>query len=145
MLWSPFLQSLSSKCSFCAPASSHSLAETQLRLKVNFPPELVGLLSASNGVYGEYNLGLVWPVERILADNVSFRTNPDFQDLYLPFACLLFFGDAGNGDQFAFSIRNGVIHSPEVFAWNHEDDSRIWVAPSLQKYFDWWLSGKIKI
>jgi hypothetical protein len=32
-----------------------------------------------------------------------------------------------------------------VFVWNHEDDSRTWVAPSLRVYLEWWLTGKIKI
>jgi hypothetical protein len=64
----------------------------------------------------------------------------------MPFDHLLFFGDAGNGDQFAFSIQaDGAIHRPDVFAWNHEDDSRVWVAPTLKVFFERSLAGKIKI
>jgi hypothetical protein len=58
---------------------------------------------------------------------------------------LLFFGDAGNGDQFAFTIVDGAVRRRKVFAWDHEDDSRTWVAPSLDKYLEWWATGRIKL
>jgi len=64
-------------------------------------------------------------VERIAADNVGFRSNADFRELYMPFDPLLFFADAGNGDQFAFPR---TPPRDEVFVWDHEDDSRRWVA-----------------
>jgi hypothetical protein len=63
----------------------------------------------------------------------------------MPFDNLLFFADAGNGDQFAFPIQAGEVRRPDVFCWNHEDDSRIWVAPSLEKYLEWWLTGKLTV
>ena len=62
----------------------------------------------------------------------------------MPFDPLLFFDDAENGDQFAFSILKGEIRRPDVFAWNHEDDSRQWVAPSLAKYLESSLNGTMK-
>jgi hypothetical protein len=63
----------------------------------------------------------------------------------MPFDSFLFFGDAGNGDQFAFTICGGIVRRPDVFAWDHENDSRSWVAPSLRSYLDWWLTGKITL
>ena len=144
-MWRTFLQGVSRDCTFAPPAKLDTMAATQLALKVGFPEELLALFSESNGVLGEYDLGLVWPLERILADNISFRSNADFRGLYIPFDCLLFFGDAGNGDQFAFSICAGIIRRPVVFAWNHENDSRTWVAPSLRKYLEWRLNGQIKL
>ena len=66
--------------------------------------------------------------------------------MYMPLDHLLFIADAGNGDQFAFPISaDGTIHRPDVFVWSHEDDSRRMVAPSLKFYFEWWLSGQLKI
>ena len=65
------------------------------------------------------------------------------------YICLLsiycFFGDAGNGDQFAYPIQNGKIQRNDIFVWNHEDDSRTWVAPDLKYYIEWWLTGKLSI
>ena len=84
----------------------------------------------------------MWSLERIVADNAFFRGNADFGELYMPFDPLLFFADAGNGDQFAF------VWTPrrdEVFAWDHETDSRRWVAPSLETYLRWWLGGDLKL
>jgi hypothetical protein len=92
-----------------------------------------------------YGLGLIWPVERIVEDNLSFRSNAEFKELYMPFDHLLFFADAGNGDQFAYSINAGVIRKSDIYAWKHEDDSRVWVAPSLKKYLEWWLNDIIKL
>ena len=144
-MWREFIQSLSGDCTFNSPAAPAAIAAAERYLKIGFPAELLELLSESNGVQGQYGLGLIWPVERILADNLSFRTRPDFREIYMPFDHLLFFGDAGNGDQFAFSICAGAIRRPDVFAWDHENDSRPWVAPSLRIYLDWWLTGRIKL
>jgi hypothetical protein len=63
------------------------------------PRQLAELLLECDGVTGEHDLGLVWPVERVKKDNLEFRSDPDFASLYMPFDPLLFFADAGNGDQ----------------------------------------------
>lgn len=52
------------------------------------------------------------------------------------------FADVGNGDQFAFLLRDG---RKDIFAWDHEDDSRTWVAPDLDKYVTWWLDGTLQL
>jgi hypothetical protein len=144
-MWRNFIQSLSSDCTFNPPCAFASLDIAQERLQIEFPDELRALLSESDGAMGKWGLGLVWPVERIVADNLLYRTNTDFRELYMPFDCLLFFADAGNGDQFAFSICGGAIQRTDIFAWNHENDSRSWVAPSLRTYLEWWLGGRIKL
>jgi len=61
----------------------------------------------------------------------------------MPFDCLLFFADAGNGDQFAFAILNGESRRDDIFVWNHEDDSRCWVALRLDTFYEGWLTGRI--
>jgi hypothetical protein len=143
--WRDRLRSLTPKSEFSEPASQISIAHAETALKVEFPAELASLLKESNGVQGEYGLGLLWSVERIEEDNLKFRTFPDFRKLYMPFSALLFFGDAGNGDQFAYTILEGEVRRGDIFVWDHEDDSRIWVAPSLSVFYDWWLTGKVKI
>lgn len=99
----------------------------------------------TNGVTGEYKMDLVWSLDRIRKDNLLFRNYQDFKDLYMPFDCLLFFGDAGNGDQFAYSILNGKIQRNDIFVWNHENDSRTWAASNLKQYLDWLINGVIEI
>ncbi|MFC8130073.1 SMI1/KNR4 family protein [Streptomyces sp. NPDC057302] len=49
----------------------------------------------------------------------------------IDFDALLFFGDNGGGDQFAF------VRTPErddIFAWDHGTDSRKWIAPHLESF-----------
>lgn len=44
-------------------------------------------------------------------------------------------------DQFAVSQRA----NREVYVWDHEDDSRSWVAPSVMRYLEWWMAGVIAV
>jgi len=143
--WREFIQSLTSDFAFHSPAILDEVEKVESSLGVLFPDKLKSLLQESDGIEGSYGLGLIWDVERIKKDNLNFRQFPDFKDLYMPFDHLLFFADAGNGDQFAFGILNGEIRNPDIFVWNHEDDSRTWVAPSLDIYLEWWLNGKLKV
>jgi hypothetical protein len=101
---------------------------------VAFPEDLRSLLEETNGVIGRYGVGLVWPVERIETDNLDFRSNTSFRELYMPFDHLLFFGDEGGGDQYAFRVLAGVIDPWNVYEWNHENDSRQWFAGGLRDY-----------
>lgn len=91
---------------------------------------------------GTHGLRLVWASAQIATENRTFRTYPDFARLYMPFDPLVFFADGGNGDQFALLAS---IDREDVFVWNHETDSRTWVAPNLATYLDWWLTGRITI
>jgi hypothetical protein len=144
-MWREKVQALSKAAVFGQPADLTRLRNAADRLRLDLPNELHTLLAESDGIVGEYSLGLIWNCERIVTHNLNFRKDKNFIDLYMPFDCLLFFADAGNGDQFAFAIRNGQIQSSDVYVWDHENDSRTWVAPSLQKYLEWWLEGKIKL
>ncbi|MBL8873944.1 MAG: SMI1/KNR4 family protein [Planctomycetaceae bacterium] len=145
MMWRDFITSLTADATFAPGATESSIAATEDALAVEFPDQLRSMLLESNGVLGEYDLGLVWSVDRIRDDNLYFRNNRDFADLYMPFEHLLFFADAGNGDQFAYPIQNGKIRRPDVFVWNHESDDRRWVAGSLKQYIEWWLDGTLTL
>ncbi|WP_237229253.1 SMI1/KNR4 family protein [Rubinisphaera sp. JC750] len=145
MTWRELIESWTSVCHFASPATEQELATAEQQLRLELPVQLRRLLKETNGLQGEYGISLVWPVDRIVADNLLFRSTADFQQLYMPFDSLLFFADAGNGDQFAFPIQSSSIRRDDVFVWNHEDDSRTWVAPSLEKYLEWWLDGTIQV
>jgi SMI1 / KNR4 family (SUKH-1) len=127
---------------FREPAAAEAIQACQQALGQQLPNDLVGLLRETDGVQGQYGLGLVWSTERIRQDNLRFRSSPDLASLYMPFEPLLFFADAGNGDQFAFVIRDRPAN---VFVWDHETDSRTMVAPSLATYLEWWLNGQLTI
>ena len=144
-MWKELLESLSSECEFNPSATPEAIAEGEISLSATFPEELRTILGESDGVYGEYKLGLLWPLEQIVQDNLMFRSHEEFPELYMPFESLLFFCDDGGGDQFAFTVLAGKVRKPDIFVWNHEDDSRTWVAPSLKVFYEWWLTGKLNV
>lgn len=127
---------------FQPAASEASLRRCATVLRHPLPKDLAALLRESNGIEGEYGAGLIWPAERIVSENLTMREDAELATLYMPFDPLLFFADAGNGDLFALLP---TIRRPDVFLWNHEDDSRTWVAPNLAKYLEWWLTGRITL
>jgi hypothetical protein len=129
-----------------------SIIESEFALKL--PQELINFYSETNGI-GELmrvdtmddwiKIGdLIWSIERLIEENRMYRSDENFKRIYMPFDCLLFIGDSGNGDNFGYSIHEGVIWKTDIYAWNHEDDSRTWVAPDLETFVKWWISGKIK-
>lgn len=123
---------------FRAPASPERLATAAATLGCPLPNDLPTVLSESDGIDGEFGLGLVWSVDRIVSDNALFRSNEQFRELYMPFDGLLFFADAGNGDQFGLSLSGNC----EVYVWDHETDSRTWIAPSVMSYLRGWMTGR---
>lgn len=126
---------------FRKPASSEAIQSAEADLGHPLPSDLRDLLAESDGVEGEYGLGLLWPAQRIASDNVQFRTEPAFAELYMPFEGLVFFADAGNGDQFFVSLRG----NNEVYIWDHESDSRTWVAATFMTYLRGWMQGDLTV
>lgn len=145
MRWREILGGLGTSIVLTQSADAMQLAEAEAALGHALPAALRELLSVTDGLRGEYDIALVWPLERIVSGNLSFRTSHTFKELYMPFDCLLFFSDAGNGDQFAFTVLAGEIRRSDVFVWNHEDDSRTWVASGLRQFLEGSISGRIAV
>lgn len=142
LMWRERVRALTDVATFHDAADAAVISQAERTLGVELPSALRELLMESNGVSGEHGLGLVWSLDRIVTDNLDRRRSPAFRQIYMPFDPLLFFADAGNGDQFAF-----VIAPPrdDIFVWDHETDSRRWVAASLDQYLEWWLDGTLTI
>jgi cell wall assembly regulator SMI1 len=140
--WSALIEALPGTTILAAAATASDLRGAERKLGAPLPTELAALVAETNGVEGEYGLGLVWPLDRLVEENLALRANADLARLYMPFDPLLFFAEAGNGDLFALVPHTG---NPDVYTWNHENDSRTWVAPSLGKYLEWWLNGRISL
>jgi hypothetical protein len=143
--WSEQIVSHQPGARLFGPAPLSRIAATQEGIGVRLPEELAGLLTQSDGVRDVYGSSLIWSAQEIAERNREFRTFPDYPDLYMPFDHLLFFGDAGNGDRFFYPILAGEVRNRDAFAWFHEDDSRVWVAPRLATFIEWWFSGRIKL
>jgi hypothetical protein len=141
-VWRDLIARLEPAATFAAGATESDLAAAEAALGASLPADLRTCLSETNGVRGRHGLGLIWSCQRIASDNATFRTNSDFGKLYMPFDPLLFFADAGNGDQFALLA---TIDRDDVFVWNHETDSRTWGASNLAQYLEWWLTGRLVV
>ncbi len=134
---------------FHPSASLQDIKKCEKRLGVIFPSELKCLLHQTNGiseslntVKGEINSGyFVLSIERLLETNQSLRA----QDYNMPLNCLLFFAEDGIGDYFGFAIAKGKVLNSRIYFWDHEDDSRQSIAPTLKYFIENWLLGKIKV
>src|SRR5262249_53198047 len=144
-MWKELVRGINPGWTLLPAASAGELAEVERALGIRLPDDLSSLLLETDGVVGEYGLGVVWPARRIRDDNLRFRSYPGFAAIYMPFDPLLFFADAGNGDQFAYRILAGAVRNAGIYVWSHEDDSRKWVASSIRIYLEWWSSGKIRV
>ena len=123
---------------FRAPVDATALAEAERRLGRGLPAQLTALLMETNGMVGEYGTDVVWSLDRIVEQNLLFWSPDTFPGLYMPFDPLLFFGDNGGGNQFAFVL---TPERPDIFVWDHEDDSRLWAARELEDYLHRSLGG----
>lgn len=143
-MWRKLIQSLEPQATFFPGATPSELTALEKEIGISLPEELQEMLQESNCVFGAYGLRLIWSIEDIRRTHRAMREGPFVTD-YMSFENLLFFADAGNGDQFAFCMVPRSLRRPDIFVWNHENDSRTWVAPSLKLYLEWWLSGKLSI
>ncbi|KAK2762188.1 hypothetical protein FQN54_001197 [Arachnomyces sp. PD_36] len=120
--------------SLSPPAEKNNIKSTETTLNHPLPADLSALLLETNGINDTVNYTtVIWDVERIKTDNQFLRTDSSMQELYMPFESLLFFGDFGNGDLFGYA-RTGTGN--EIFVWDHENDSRVWVASGLEQYLE---------
>ncbi|MFJ1796908.1 SMI1/KNR4 family protein [Kitasatospora griseola] len=131
IMWRQVVQEVFPEAGFQEPAQASEIVEAEKRLGRTLPAELRQLLLESDGVIGRTHVDTVWTVDRIVRRNLLFWSDESFAQLYMPFDALLFFGDNGGGDQFALVQKP---ERPDVFVWEHESDSRRWVANNLRDY-----------
>jgi hypothetical protein len=138
--WKHLVAAVAAAAEFAPPSHETTLVAAERALQVQLPPELRELLLECDGVTADYGSGVVWSVSEIQQRNLEFRENESFRELYMPFDHLLFFGDDGGGDQFAFSVKaDGKIHNPDIYRWEHETDSRSWFSSVLRQFFKYRL------
>ena len=136
---------------FGPPTSQQMIEECERRLGVVFPDELKDLLHQVNGVRdrivtagGEVDSGyFLLPIERILEVNTHERAQAE--NYSMPLDSLLFFADDGIGDYFGFAVIKGQVPHSRIYFWDHEDDSRRSIAPSLGDFIENWCAGRIEV
>jgi cell wall assembly regulator SMI1 len=120
------------KAKLMPPAKETDIRAAESSLGIELPSDLKQLLRESDGVDAFYNHP-VCSISQIVEMNHEYRT-ADYLADRMPFDHLLFFGEAGSGDDFAFPIyRNREIGS-NVFVWEHETDCRQNYAGSLSDF-----------
>ncbi|GAA2091179.1 hypothetical protein GCM10009801_56690 [Streptomyces albiaxialis] len=131
------------------PASGELLAHVEAGLGHPLPAALRGFLAEADGIADAYGTDLVWSAGRVLRENLAFREEPRFRELYAPFDGLVLFGDNGGGDHFAF--RRPTDGAEHVLAWDHETDHRYVIAPSFAAFLrdalasdgeDWYVTRR---
>ncbi|MEU5209483.1 SMI1/KNR4 family protein [Streptomyces sp. NPDC020742] len=130
-MWREMIAGFGGHVDFHNPVDDQILDQIEQQLGQPLPHPLKQLLLETDGLDDEFGTEVVWSAQRILEDNKQFRAEESFRDLYMPFDDLIFFGDNGGGDQFAF-VRNPKRN--DVFVWDHETDARNWVSTSLEDY-----------
>lgn len=142
-MWKDYISSVSKDYSFKPPASNAEIIQISEELNVKLPNKLFDLYNETNGVFDSFGCPLIWSTSQIVKDNLFFRNFSDYKDIYMPFDQLLFFSDNGCGDLFGYQILNRSIQTEDIYVWNHEDDSRTWVASSLEVFIKGWMTGEI--
>ena len=155
MNWKEYINDLAlsdrlTSFAFEEPATKAAVDKLKAEFKLyELPDELVDLYAQTDGIAELLNgieIGeLIWPAQRVLEINKEYRSLPEFKELYMSFEQLLFLADAGNGDLFGCVALNGRFDRRDIFVWNHEDDSRTWVAPDLTTFIKWWSEGRLKV
>jgi hypothetical protein len=124
MDWREYVSALAPDVELNSPARPEEISDAEAQLGVAFPPPLRELWSQSNGLVSRYGFSFVWSTAEIVKRNVEMRTFPGFEDMFMPFDSLVFFGDEGSGDLYFLAICGGKIRDDTVFRWDHETDSR---------------------
>lgn len=145
LMWKEYIQTATTGYHYKNPATDAKTSQIKEKLQVELPQDLLDLLNETNGAFDEYGCPLIWSTDQIVKENLFFRNFEDYRDIFMPFDHLLFFSDAGNGDLFGYAILNGSIQREDIFVWDHETDSRKWIASSLKDFIEGWANGRISV
>jgi hypothetical protein len=114
------------------PVTKDELAAVHKALG-EIPQELELLLCEFNG-----DGSVILSAEKMIETNFMRRA----LDYYMPLDCLLMFAENGCSDYYGFPIRKDGLRS-YVYLWDHEFDSRTWIAGSLEQIMDKYCNGEI--
>jgi SMI1-KNR4 cell-wall len=106
---------------FFSGATADALASVERHLGVRLPDSLSSLLTETNGVLVIFGTHLVWSTDEIVRRNRQMCTDPAYQERYMSFDHLLFFGDV-DGYQFAFGLIQSIIRQDDLYLWNPYND-----------------------
>ncbi|MGG3891582.1 SMI1/KNR4 family protein [Metabacillus fastidiosus] len=144
-MWKKYINSISKEYNFRDPAAESEITQIKDKLNVELPEKLLELFRETNGVFDSHDYPLIWSTERMIEENLFYRNDEEYKEIFMPFDHLLFFAPSGIGDLFGYRILNGHIQKEDIYVWNHEDDSRTWIASSLEEFIKGWINSEILI
>jgi hypothetical protein len=124
-----FVRSLSGDLDLAGPGCEQEMRVAEVVLGHPLPAALKEFWRVVDGARDKYGAGIVGSVGEVVDRNLEFRSSADFRGLCMSFDPLLLFGESGGGDLFAFVVKP---ERPDIFVWDHESDSRRWVANNLE-------------
>jgi hypothetical protein len=119
------------------PAPEATIDALEDKLGVDLPVDLRSLLLETDGLADDAGGEPVWPVERIVEENLELGRDGDTPALPEGAeAGLLFFGDTGGDDLFAYRLGED---RPDVYLWVAGSSESRWVASDLRSMLDAWF------
>lgn len=139
------IAAIASRCTVNAGGSAAACDRIREALGHGLPGELEEFYSNWQSITGEYGVAIMWPPDRVIEQNLFFRSNERFRGLYMPFDACLFFADAGNGNQFFVPVYGDGSTKGRVYVWKHELDERVWVAEHVHQFIGGCITGIIAL
>lgn len=115
-------------CAVAHPLGGFAVREAEKALGCRLSDSLRDLYAQTNGLLDEWGYAYVLSISDLVERNRQFRSQ--YGNLYMSFDDLVVFGQLGNGDMF---FQPSIPEANDnVFAWDHEDDSRTWYARDVE-------------
>ncbi|GGQ60925.1 SMI1/KNR4 family protein [Couchioplanes azureus] len=127
--WRDVVLAVLPSATLAGAAAPQDVAAAGERLGAALPEDLAELLCETGGVRGRGGLPVVWPVERIVRDNLALR----------PGALLLFGGGGADGDELVGCVP--ADPSRGIVAWERRTGVCRTVATDLADYVTRALAG----
>ena len=118
------------------PAKAWAIGAAEKKLRIAFPNELKDLLLELDG-----DDNLLHSVKQIVEN--TLLTRKALGEYYEGLSELLFIAGNGCGDYYTYLITNGSIASNQILRWEHEDNSRVFVADGLADLIDKYYTDQV--
>lgn len=142
-MWTELIRSVEPDALFAPGATDDELGWAEAALGLRLPPDLRAMLSETDGVVdGRGWTVLLWPLDRVVAENLEAR-QPDWpfhEDG--PWDSWLRFADSGFGQDFYFDV---MSTDGGVCCWNYIDRDGYQIATDLGSFLTGWISGSFRI
>ena len=146
MDWKELITELADKAeqpvSFRFPVEESDLRSVETEFGLVLPQQYRELMLQTNGIFDEYDCPIIDSLDDVRVLNRDARG--DDQLYYMPLDHLFFISSIyGNGDLVGYGLRRDGWQQLALYRWDHEDDSRTWLAPDIKIWFEWMLAGKL--